>query len=188
MTPKRPSRALSVVSRRPKRCRQTPAGSSTCARPARCSSGRCPVTAACSARTRIRCVRRGRAAQTTCRPRKPGLGSPRPSRDPATAARQGVPRVSLPAAQPCARSRAGRRPESIADFERLLIVEVAGRDHLVAVAKLAAIVDPGHRGSGRYAARTDLAPAVGGVAFCNLGSGTIGLRCPRLGAFWRGDE
>jgi hypothetical protein len=41
--------------------------------------------------------------------------------------------------------------DSIADLERLLAAEVAGRDHLVAAANLIAVVDPSHRGSGRYA-------------------------------------
>jgi hypothetical protein len=49
--------------------------------------------------------------------------------------------------------------DSIADLERLLAAEVAGRDDLVAVAELIAIVDPSHGGSGRYAARSRFAPA-----------------------------
>ncbi len=48
--------------------------------------------------------------------------------------------------------------DSIPDLERLLAAEVAGRDHLVAAAKLIAIVDPSHRGPGRYAGRTYFAP------------------------------
>jgi hypothetical protein len=36
--------------------------------------------------------------------------------------------------------------DSIAHFERLLAAEVAGRDHLVAAAELAAIVDSSQRG------------------------------------------
>jgi hypothetical protein len=41
--------------------------------------------------------------------------------------------------------------DPITGFERLLAAEVTCRDHLVAVAKLIAIVDRSHRRSGRYA-------------------------------------
>ena len=44
--------------------------------------------------------------------------------------------------------------ESISDFQRLLAAEVSGREHLLAAAELVAIVDPSHRGRGRYAGRT----------------------------------
>ena len=49
--------------------------------------------------------------------------------------------------------------ESISDFQRLLAAEVSGREHLLAAAELVAIVDPSHRGCGRYAGRTHLALA-----------------------------
>jgi hypothetical protein len=44
--------------------------------------------------------------------------------------------------------------DSIPDSERRFAAEVTGRDQLVGAAELIAIVDPSHRGSGRYAGRT----------------------------------
>jgi hypothetical protein len=41
--------------------------------------------------------------------------------------------------------------DAIADLERLLVVEMAGRHHLVATPKLIAVIDPSHSRPGRYA-------------------------------------
>ena len=44
---------------------------------------------------------------------------------------------------------AGFQP--LADLERFLAAQMTGRGHLLAAPQLIAIVDPGHRPSGRYA-------------------------------------
>jgi hypothetical protein len=51
--------------------------------------------------------------------------------------------------------------DSIADLERLLAAEVAGRDHLVGAAELIAIVDPSQRRPGRYALAHPLRSVLG---------------------------
>lgn len=63
-SPLRRSPALNVVSRRARRCRRMPVSSSGRVRPVHGGFARSPATAACSARTRISCVRRSRPAPT----------------------------------------------------------------------------------------------------------------------------
>jgi hypothetical protein len=53
--------------------------------------------------------------------------------------------------------------DAIADLERLLVIQMARRHHLVATPKLIAIVDPSHRQSGRYAPRAPT-PCLGAIA------------------------